>query len=232
MTIPSSSPETSSLKEPVTDKDSKPQSCIEEEIAAEMDCRSLKYRYGWPILPPLPVRTIEKDVAQSIPNSSEHVTSAQRILDAEGIKTEVSFVYRMPRSAHKAEMQDYLTLLVATDTEAHAADRFHNVVIKLRLHVMNIPETADTKIEIIDYRAKIDLVCGSTSGPLAERIDEIWPTPLVKLISTATADDLNWWKTVIPALREIVVSLELEFDIDFEVLACVSIYGNPIDDEF
>ncbi|PZC95642.1 hypothetical protein A1F96_10355, partial [Pyrenophora tritici-repentis] len=201
MTIPSSSPETSSLKEPVTDKDSKPQSCIEEEIAAEMDCRSLKYRYGWPILPPLPVRTIEKDVAQSIPNSSEHVTSAQRILDAEGIKTEVSFVYRMPRSAHKAEMQDYLTLLVATDTEAHAADRFHDVVIKLRLHVMNIPETADTKIEIIDYRAKIDLV-------------------LTVVISTATADDLNWWKTVIPALREIVVSLELEFDIDFEVLAC------------
>ncbi|KAI1511787.1 hypothetical protein Ptr86124_009431 [Pyrenophora tritici-repentis] len=180
MTIPSSSPETSSLKEPVTDKDSKPQSCIEEEIAAEMDCRSLKYRYGWPILPPLPVRTIEKDVAQSIPNSSEHVTSAQRILDAEGIKTEVSFVYRMPRSAHKAEMQDYLTLLVATDTEAHAADRFHDQ----------------------------------------------------RFISTATADDLNWWKTVIPALREIVVSLELEFDIDFEVLACVSIYGNPIDDEF
>ena len=109
--------------------------CSYEEIAAEMECRGLKYRFGWPDLPSLPVKTIDEGADRAVPNSAKHLQEARDITNKEGIDGTVSFSYRVPQYAKGDDIHALLTLVVIVDTTLYidpsGTSRLPQLVIRL-----------------------------------------------------------------------------------------------------
>lgn len=156
------------------------QPCLYEGIAAEMDCRGLKYCFGWPDLPSLPVRIIDEGAHRAVPHSAKHIQDAQDILDKEDIEGSVSFAYRVPGYVVADEVEDFLTLVVIIDTtlyiDSSGTSRLPQLVIRLRQQFKDSPDTQHTSIEVVDFRAQVRLVSlpigsGEHDGAILDK----WP---------------------------------------------------------
>ncbi|KAH7410433.1 hypothetical protein DE146DRAFT_605029 [Phaeosphaeria sp. MPI-PUGE-AT-0046c] len=129
------------------------QSRTDEEIEAEMDNRGLNYRYGWPLLPPLPVKTTRSGAMQAVHNAAGHLDKVQDILHLQRMHSAVAyFAYRVPNNAsHDETNEAFLTLVAAVDTTVPGT--FVAAVIQLRQYLKTQEDTRDISIELIDHRA-------------------------------------------------------------------------------
>jgi hypothetical protein len=229
------------------------QSRSDEEIEAEMDNRGLHYRHGWPLLPPLPVETVYSGAFRAVHNAEQHLDKVENILHAQRVQTSNPFfAYRVPNNASDDEPIDAFLTLVATVNTA-VQTTFDDAIIQIRQYLKAQDETKDISIELIDYRAMDGLLTFPIhfkETAILEAWDQVsniveteisnfhekWLSiellhrglienrcaPTV-VITSPSAGDGAWTKSITPAIRQRLRNLTPLLDV--EVLCATTLFG-------
>ncbi|KAH9865473.1 hypothetical protein J1614_009057 [Plenodomus biglobosus] len=224
----------------------------DEEIEDEMDDRGLSYRYGWPQLPSLPVQTSSEDARMSVPNAVEHLEQVRNILDHQRIHHKHAyFAFRVPRDADSES--NYLTLVVLIDTSR--PNMFRRGVMDIRRYFRKNDATSAIIIELLDYRATrglITLPVNHTHEAILRAYDEVREIIIAEItnanarwlsielvhrglvsdacsptlvITTPTASESSWWRSVLPAIRTRLADVVPVFDV--EVMCGLTLFASP-----
>ncbi|KAH6644204.1 hypothetical protein C7974DRAFT_16474 [Boeremia exigua] len=122
----------------------------DEEIAEHMDTRNLRYRKGWPQLPPLPVADIRDGARNKVHNPQAIINTVETLCQAQRIQPiEIYFAYRVPEV--QQEDEKYHTLVLTTDLSKDPL--LYSLIIHIRKFLQQDSRHQEISIEIIDYRA-------------------------------------------------------------------------------
>ncbi|PVH96978.1 hypothetical protein DM02DRAFT_686517 [Periconia macrospinosa] len=141
----------------------------DEEIAKHLDRRNLKYRHGWPRLPPFPLNTIRRGAHAHLGENEqfhhELDDAVREICNARQIEaTDIFFAWRVPQV--KDPEKSYFTLVIQANLRSEPV--LDDAIIQIRKYLQERKSTEAVTIEIIDSR----ILNNVYSFPIKCRADE------------------------------------------------------------
>ncbi|EUC49151.1 hypothetical protein COCMIDRAFT_33414 [Bipolaris oryzae ATCC 44560] len=214
----------------------------DEEIRDEMDKGGLIYRAGWPTLPLIPVEIVREGARAAIPDSMERIEEADTILQAQDIWNGIhGFVYRVPLDAPEDEedLSPYLTFLctfnISVFKQYEARKNVQIEVIDSRviycLYTFPIGRNREEIVErwegvvapiVLDLLKEHEWLSLEMVRRGFSDIPEECPPTIV--ITTPTARNPKWTRTIKPAISAAIANIAPDFEV--EILCGKSLLGS------
>lgn len=154
-----------------------------------MDPKNNDYRVGWPVLAPLPVKTIKfRGLSDLISNLTDIMDRVQTILETRRIDSEEPlFALRLPKhmQSDDPEADEYLTLVVPTDM-IHDGSKAKEAVVELRAALKK--KEFHIRIELIHHAVVKDRITFPIS-PFAHYVRSKWDTLADSVIGVLSPSD-------------------------------------------
>ncbi|KAF2128006.1 hypothetical protein P153DRAFT_46479 [Dothidotthia symphoricarpi CBS 119687] len=163
----------------------------EEEIAEHMDSRNLRYRKGWPQLPPLPVSNIRNGARNTVNDPQAVIDMVQVLCQAQKIQpTDIYFAFRVPEVQQPGEQ--YHTLVVTADLSNDPI--LYSLIIQIRRYLQQDPRHQEISIEIIDHRVVHGLFSFAIP-PSEEHLLDVWQ-PVFNIVLEEIRKQKEKWTTI------------------------------------